>query len=141
MSATSIYPVLLTTHVETTAEFYREHFGFTVTFDSDWYISLRRDQWELAVLDAGHETVPDRSRGTSASGVLINVEVDDVDAEYARLVENGPLEAVLAIRSEAFGQRHFIVPGPDGVLIDVISPIEPGDGFAEQFTDAEIETP
>jgi hypothetical protein len=30
--------------------------------------------------------------------------------------------AMLAARNEAFGQRHFIVAAPDGVLVDVITP-------------------
>ena len=74
-----------------------------------------------------------RLRGTTTRGLLVNLEVDDVDAEYHRLVTAGPLEAVLPIRSEAFGQRHFIVAGPDGVLIDVITPIEPDETFAARF--------
>jgi hypothetical protein len=41
--------------------------------------------------------------------------------------------AMLAARNEAFGQRHFIVAAPDGVLVDVITPIEPSDGYAAQF--------
>lgn len=127
------YPVLLTRDVAGTSEFYRTHFGYESTFEADWYVSLRRDRWELAVLDAAHETIPEKYRGFVASGVLLNLEVDDVDAVYRRLVEEGPLEAVLAIRSEAFGQRHFIVAGPDGVLIDVITPIEPEVEYAEQF--------
>jgi uncharacterized glyoxalase superfamily protein PhnB len=65
--------------------------------------------------------------------MLLNLEVGDVDAEYDRLVTRGPLEAVLPLRSEDFGQRHFIVAGPDGVLVDVITPIEPSAGYAAQF--------
>jgi catechol 2,3-dioxygenase-like lactoylglutathione lyase family enzyme len=133
MAVTSVYPVLMTTDVQTTAGFYREHLGFSPTFESGWYVSLRRDGWELAVLDAGHETVPARWRGAPTTGLLINIEVADVDAEYRRLVQDGPLEAVLPIRSEAFGQRHFIVAGPDGVLIDVITPIPPDEAYAAQF--------
>ncbi len=128
---TSVYPVLMTTDVATTARFYQDHFAFTVTFQSDWYVSMIRDSWELAILDARHETVPETHRGLPATGLLVNLEVNDVDAEFARLVTEGPLEAVLPIRSEAFGQRHFIVAGPDGVLVDVITPIEPTGEFAE----------
>ena len=133
MSPTSIYPVLLTANVTAAAWFYQEHFDFVPTFEADWYVSLRRDRWELAVLDAAHETLPVPWRGAPAGGIVLNIEVDDVDAEYRRLVEDGPLEAVQPIRSEAFGQRHFAVSGPDGVLIDVITPIEPDETFAAQF--------
>ena len=125
MTLASSYPVLMTSDVAATSAFYREHFGFEVTCEADWYVSLKRDRWELAVLDTTHETVPAAYRGPVAGGVLINFEVDDVDAEWARLVTGGPLDALLEIRSEDFGQRHFIVAGPDGVLIDVITNLDP----------------
>ncbi|MFD4292235.1 VOC family protein [Rhodococcus sp. NPDC058505] len=136
MSVTSVYPVLMTRDVESTARFYREHFGFLPAFEADWYVSLIRDGHELAVLDADHETVPAALRGTCTSGLILNIEVDDVDDVHRRLVTNGDLEAVLPLRSEAFGQRHFIVAGPGGVLIDVITPIAPDASFAAGFTDA-----
>jgi len=63
----------------------------------------------------------------------VNVEVGDVDAEYARLVTSGGLAAVLPLRSEAFGQRHFIVAAPDSVLVDVITPIEPDETLTAQY--------
>lgn len=133
MTLTSVYPVLMSADVAAAARFYREHLGFAPTFESDWYISLRRDTWELAVLDPTHETVPAAYRGRAASGILINLEVEDVDAEYQRLITDGGLSAVLPIRSEAFGQRHFIIAAPDCVLIDVITPTEPDETYAAQF--------
>lgn len=133
MTLTSMYPVLMSDDVTAAAGFYRDHFGFQSTFESDWYVSLRRDAWELAILDPGHETIPEAYRGRAATGVVVNLEVEDVDAEYERLVTNGTLPAVLPIRSEAFGQRHFIVAAPDGVLVDVITPIEPDETFAAQY--------
>lgn len=131
MAFVGSYPVLMTEDVKGTAAFYREHFGFEVTFEADWYVQLRREQFELAVLDAGHETVPAAWRGRTAGGMLFNVEVDDVDAEYERLSRSLP--PVLPIRTEEFGQRHFIVAGPDGVLVDVITNIEPAASYAENF--------
>lgn len=68
MSATSIYPVLMSDDVASTAAFYRDTFGFIPTFESDWYVSLRRDAWELAILDRSHDTVPTTHRGSPASG-------------------------------------------------------------------------
>ena len=133
MTLTSVYPVLMSDDVTAAAQFYREHLGFAPTFVSDWYVSLRRDTWELAILDPTHETVPEAYRGRAAAGILINLEVEDVDAEYDRLVTHGGLIAVLPIRSEAFGQRHFIVAAPDGVLVDVITPTEPDQTHAAQF--------
>jgi len=131
MTLTSLYPVLMTQNVAATSAFYREHFDFEIVFEAGWYVSLKRDQWELALLDAGHPSIPESARGHVAAGLLLNFEVDDVDAEYSRLVTQGALEPLLDIRSEDFGQRHFIVAGPDGVLIDVITSIEVSGEFAE----------
>lgn len=133
MTLTSVYPVLMSADVIAAARFYREHLGFVPTFESDWYVSLRRDMWELAILDRTHETVPEAYRGRAASGILINLEVLDVDAEHERLITHGNLSVVLPIRSEGFGQRHFVIAAPDGVLVDVISPIEPDATHAAQF--------
>ncbi len=133
MAATSVYPVLMTEDVAATAAFYRTRFGFEATFEADWYVSLKRDRWELAVLDAGHATIP-AGCGRPAAGLLINLEVDDVDVEYDRLVTHGDLEALVPLRSEPFGQRHFIVAGPDGVLVDVITEIEPDEAYATAFS-------
>ncbi|GAB7192625.1 VOC family protein [Kineococcus sp. NUM-3379] len=132
MALTSVYPVLLSDDVPTAAEFYRTHLGFEPVFTSDWYVSLRRDSWELALVDAQHPTVPGCARRPTA-GLLLNLEVDDVDAEYRRLVLDGPLEAVLPLRTEPFGQRHFIVAAPEGVLVDVITPVDPAPEFAAAF--------
>ena len=132
VNPTSVYPVLMSTDVAAASRFYRQAFGFQPTFESDWYVSLRTDRWELAILDAGHETIPEPFRGAGASGVLVNFEVDDVDAEYERL-RNAGHSFPLALRSEPFGQRHFIVQAPDSVLVDVITQIDPDPEFAAQF--------
>lgn len=101
-------------------------------------MSLRLGSWELAVLASGHPTVPQAYRDRTAAGVLLNIEVDDVDAVHDRLVAAG-LTPVLALRSEDFGQRHAIFPAPDGVLVDVIAPIPPTGAYAEQFSEEALE--
>lgn len=119
--------------VATSAKFYREVLGFQTTFEADWYVSLRFDGGELAILDRAHETIPDGFR-ESVTGLLLNVEVTDAAAEHARMVGERGLTERLPLRDEAFGQRHFIVEAPGGVLVDVIEPIEPSAEFAAAFT-------
>lgn len=137
MALRGFYPVLCSTDVAAARDFYVRHFGFEVTFEADWYVSLRRadsHQYELALLDPSHPTVPAAYRKPLQGGLLLNVEVDDVDAEYKRLVTTEGLTEELSLRSEEFGQRHFIVAGPDGVLIDVITNIPPDEGYAANYT-------
>lgn len=135
MKLAGFYPVIAVDggRVAPVRDFYVEHFGFRVTFDADWYVSLRRDDetaYELAVLQFDHPTMPADAR-RPAGGLLLNFEVEDVDAEYRRLIRGAGLPLVRDIRSEDFGQRHFITRDPAGVLVDVITVIPPTGDFAE----------
>lgn len=134
MQITSAYPVLPTNDVARMAGFFVDHFHFEPQFSSPWYVHLQsRDHpsVNLAVLDQSHDTIPPAGRGRSAS-VILNFEVVDVDAEHARLVAAG-LPVVLSLRDEAFGQRHFIVAGPDAILVDIITPIPATPEFAALY--------
>ncbi|MFC9897349.1 VOC family protein [Nocardia sp. NPDC127579] len=136
MELHSFYPVLGTGKIAEARDFYTHWLGFEIVFEADWYISLRRQQggksFELALLDYTHPTVPAAYR-KPVQGLLLNFEVDDVDAEWERMVVRGGLRPELEIRSEDFGQRHFIVADPSGVLIDMITEIPPSAAYAEQF--------
>ena len=132
MSLSSFYPVICTQRLAESTVFYTEHFSFEVAFQSDWYVSLRRPEppyYELALVDPDHDSVPAGYR-TPVAGLLLNFEVDDVDAEHDRLVHQAGLTLAKDIRTEEWGQRHFIVADPNGVLIDIITPTPPSEDFA-----------
>lgn len=134
MKVSSYYPVIMTDKVAETAAFYIAHFGFEAQFEADWYVHLQStvdERVTLAVLDGSHDTIPLPGRGR-VSGLILNFEVEDVDAEYARLTAAG-LPILQELRDEWFGQRHFITADPSGVLIDVIKPIPPSKEFAAQY--------
>ncbi len=144
MQLSSFYPVLCTDQLAATRDFYVGLFGFEVTFEADWYVSLRRDGepgYELAILDASHPTIPPSYRQATVRGLLLNFEVDDVDAEYRRLVTDGGHAPVLPLRSEDFGQRHFIIADPAGSLVDVITEIPPSPAFLDNFAPDTAVTP
>jgi catechol 2,3-dioxygenase-like lactoylglutathione lyase family enzyme len=133
---TSFYPVICTDRIAESREFYTRLLGFGTTFEADWYVSLRRagePAYELALLDHRHPTLPTAYRAP-VRGLLLNLEVTDVDAEWERLVVREGLTPELSLRDEAFGQRHFIVADPSGVLIDVITEIPPAPEYAASFT-------
>lgn len=134
MTVTGLYPVLMSEDVAAAATFYRDALGFETTYDSDWYVSLRLGAFELGVVAHDHATVPAGYRGLPR-GVIVNLEVDDVDAVHARLTDRTGLEPLLSLRDEDFGQRHFIVAAPDGVLLDVIQPIPPTAEYAAAYTE------
>lgn len=135
MKSQQYYPVLMTDRVTETADFYVRHFAFRRVFASDWYVHLQSTEDErvnLAMVQAGHPTIPGGEAGCSTRGLLINFEVDDVDAQHQRLAAAG-VPIVLPPRDEAWGQRHFIASDPNGVLIDVITPIPPSAEFAAGY--------
>ena len=108
MSVTSFYPVLMSNNVAAAANFYRSELGFETTYDSDWYVSLRLQNFELAILAHDHVTVPEKYRGLPR-GMILNLEVDDVERVYQQMTAHAGIEPILTLRDEEFGQRHFIV--------------------------------
>ena len=139
MRTTSFYPVLLSADVPAASAFYQRHFRFRPMYEADWYVHLQSVEdpgTNLAIVAKDHETIPASARGRTG-GVLLNFEVEDVDAEYRRLGGEG-LEVALPLRDEVFGQRHFILQAPDGVLVDVIRPIPPSAEHAVLYDDAAL---
>lgn len=134
MKIDSYYPVIGTEDVEGTARFYQDLFGFVPAFEADWYVHLTMPDQPavtLAILDCRHHSVPREGRA-AAMGILLNFETDDVDEEYRRLCAAGAT-VLLPLRDEPWGQRHFILQAPDGVMIDVIKVTEPTDAFKQQY--------
>ncbi len=134
MKITQYYPLLQVKDVTATAAFYVKHFGFKALFESDWYVHLQSEANEttnLAVLQHDHETIPEGGRGTT-QGVILTFEVDDVDVEHERLTGDG-VPVVQELRDEPHGQRHAVFQDPNGILIDVITPIAPSEEFAADY--------
>ena len=133
MTMTSLYPVLMSRQVTETAAFYRDTLDLTVTYEAGDYVSMRSGAFELAILAHDHHSIPAGYHMVPA-GLILNFEVDDVDPLHQRLAGRPEVTIVQVLRDEPFGQRHFIVGAPEGVLLDIIQPIEPAAAFAANFT-------
>ncbi|GAB4585350.1 VOC family protein [Nocardia sp. IFM 10818] len=121
---TGIFPTICADDVAATRDFYTGLLGFKVIFDSGWYVQLEapaEPKAQIGIVEREHASVPAAFRNRPA-GVLISVEVEDVDAVHARAVEGG-LEIPLELRTEDFGQRHFMTVDPSGTLVDIITNI------------------
>ena len=70
-----------------------------------------------------HETIPPQGRHPTAN-LILSFEVEDTAADAARFEQAG-VTVVQPLRDEVFGQRHFIAVDPNGILLDVITPIDP----------------
>ncbi len=142
MKIQSIYPVLASDKLEETTSFYLTHFPFKTSFANEWYVSLISDTepaHQLAIMNARHPSIPEGFRDSVRGGLLINFEIEDVDAAYERMRDAG-LPIHLELRTEAWGQRHFISADPNGVLIDIIKLIPPSEEFAASYSQEALDS-
>lgn len=126
MQTPSFYPLIQVADVEATARFYETHLGFVRTYGLDWYVQLRATSehpFELAVIAHDHDSIPASAQGITRN-LILSFYVEDAAAEEQRLAAAG-IAIAQPLRDEVFGQRHFIAADPNGILIDIITPIEP----------------
>jgi catechol 2,3-dioxygenase-like lactoylglutathione lyase family enzyme len=118
----SLFPDVCSDRLEASRDFYVALFGFRVVFEApDWYVQMQSPadpNLQLAFVRRDHESVPEGFRD-APRGVLVTIETEDVDAVHRRALELG-LAPAYALRSEPWGQRHFMVTDPNGLLVDVV---------------------
>ena len=106
-------------------DFYVALLGFTVKYDSDWYVQLaapKNPEFEFGIIRRDHELVP-LAHQTKPGGVYITFVVTNVDQSYQKALAMG-LSIVQPPRNEFYGQRRFLTLDPNGCLIDICSPWE-----------------
>jgi catechol 2,3-dioxygenase-like lactoylglutathione lyase family enzyme len=104
------------------AAFVRKHLGFEEEMSDEGFVSLKRDGvgFNLIFLRAGLATFrPEAMRGRSADGLLVVFVVEDVDAEYARLRDEG-VEITTPIQTEPWGERFFQMSDANGVVYQLV---------------------
>lgn len=130
----SLFPVLCTKSVSDSHRFYKNLFGMHAAFEIDWYVQLQspnNESIQIAFVKIDHPSVP-KSFQAAPAGTIVTLEVEDADQYHRKANELGlPIE--LTLRDEPWGQRHFMVVDPSGVLVDVVKLIEPSKEFSDQY--------
>lgn len=117
---------VITNNVETSKDFYVRLFGCDVLFDSDWFVLLQLGTSELGFMLPNLETqAPIFRPAFSGQGMWISVDVDDANAEYAR-IQTMDIPIEVELRDEPWGDRHFAIVDPNGIGIDIVQRIEGG---------------
>jgi catechol 2,3-dioxygenase-like lactoylglutathione lyase family enzyme len=123
VNATRLLPNICTDRVAETRDFYLELLGFVVGFEHPgWYIQVSspiNPQLQLGIVRRDHEFTP-KAFQQPAQGVIISVQVDDVDAAYAAALRRGS-HVAHELRDENFGMRHFMVADPNGLLVNILA--------------------
>jgi uncharacterized glyoxalase superfamily protein PhnB len=103
------------------ADFLKRHYGFTEDMAAEGFVSLSRPDAGMNVifLKTGLSTFKPESAKGHADGVLLVFVVDDIDAEYARVQEEG-VEITTPIETEEWGERYFQTADPNGVIIQLV---------------------
>jgi predicted enzyme related to lactoylglutathione lyase len=116
LSITRVVPQLGTDRMDERREFYIQTFGFEVTTDLGWMVTLASPDNPTAQIDLLRGTGPPDSQNAPD----LSIEVTDVDAVHAIAVERG-LEVVYPLTDEEWGVRRFLVTDPDGLILNVMS--------------------
>ena len=112
--------------VEASASWVQEHLGFTVAMAADGFCSLQHPEagFQLIFLRTGLPTFKPAAAAGRADGLLVVFTVDDIDADYARLVEAG-VEVVTPIETEPWGERYFQMADPNGIVYQLVQWVTP----------------
>jgi catechol 2,3-dioxygenase-like lactoylglutathione lyase family enzyme len=98
-------------------------------FDLGWYVSTQHPGHPHAPVDfvrRDNEMWPEPS--SRISGALLALLVQDVDRAHARMAGAG-VDVVMALVTEPWGQRRFQVAGPDGLVVEILQPVDPDPGW------------
>ena len=112
-----------TSKVEESVAFYCRFFDFDVKQEMEGFAVLQhRKQAEYELIFC----VPDSPfvdplfhPEFQGKGILFQMEVDDVDAHYQSLKQQG-IEIRLPMKEEAVNGKHFTVVDPNNIPIDVV---------------------
>jgi predicted enzyme related to lactoylglutathione lyase len=107
-------------------DFYVELFDLVVSVElDDWYLQLMPPEdpsLNIGFVKPAHELFAGRAAPAGKYALALTIHVDDVDAAYERAQKMGA-EIAEEIRNEEYGQRHFLVVDPNGLLLNVMSTI------------------
>ncbi len=129
MKTLELSTCFITERVDACREFYQRHFLAEALFDCGWYLNLRFPHSTLS-LQFMHpqEGMP----SFSGEGIMLNFKVDDVDAEHARLTQEG-LEISMPLEDHPWGDRGFSIIDPIGISLYLYSEREPHEEFKPYF--------
>ena len=122
------YPVIITSHVKECKTFYESYFQFHAVFEEEWYIQLINDVGvELGFMLPNLKNQPAFLQDPfCGKGMIITLEVENCAQEYERL-QKEDIKILLEYTEESWGQKHFIIADPAGLLLDVVGKTNPED--------------
>ncbi|MEK6476444.1 VOC family protein [Catalinimonas sp. 4WD22] len=109
---------IITRKIQESKAFYEYYFGFETIYEVEWFVLLRKGPYELSFMQP---EIPGQHRLFNppyTQGAWLAMEVEDVDAEYQRLLE-AKAPVITEPQNEKWGDRHFVVEDPNGMGVDI----------------------
>jgi uncharacterized glyoxalase superfamily protein PhnB len=129
MNTNTLSTCFCTNSVSACRDFYQKYLSAKITFDCGWYLNM-------SIGDKGASIQFMEPQGEmpvyGGSGVTLNFQVDNVDAEHKRLMEAGLSEA-MPLEDHPWGDRGFSIIDPIGTSIYMYSDREPSEEFRQFY--------
>lgn len=134
MRLSDLYPIVMTDKLAECRAFWTGPLGFSVVFEARWILVVASAGGGrmVAFMSPAPPSPPPHRERFGGEGLLLTLEVDDVDAEHARLAGLG-VPVAHGPQDEPWGQRRFLMRDPAGVWVDVVQQIAPAEGFWERY--------
>lgn len=119
-----------TEKLQESKRFYMKHFAFQLVYESDWYVELLSADMAVGI----SFTLPQREAGEyyNGRGIILSLEVEDVDQECARLKQAG-LHVIQEIQEKPWGERSFVIDDPNGIHLYIYKSIPPTPEYQKQY--------
>ena len=133
MKINRLVPVVSTEKLSESSNFYTKYLNFQILFANDWYVLLESadKKLQIAFVMPNHESQPPIFQSKfEGNGIFYTVEIENADQEFDRL-KNAGVKISLSVRDEPWGERHFAIIDPNGIVINISQLIPPTGEYAQ----------
>ncbi len=131
MSIQKAVPIIVCDDPQACGQFYVHRFGFTIGFNHDDYVALEYKQGSQDI-ELGFMRSSAEQPAFNGQGMILGLEVLDVDAQYERLSAEG-VPFVQSPQDNPWGDRSCICIDPAGMALYLFKPIEPSEEYRSSY--------
>lgn len=123
-------------------DFLLTHLGYQVAVAADGFVSLTRGDGaaDIVLLRRGTEVLPAEQRDREAGGLILALTVTGLAAEERRLREAGA-PITMPLREEPWGERLFQLTDPNGIVVQLVEWVTPGEPAQTEEQAVHVITP
>lgn len=115
-----LYPIITTPLVRDCRDFYVIALDARVLFESDWYVHLSVDGWEIGFLKPNPPVrMPVFLHASPSRGLCLALEVEDVRKLYEQFGAKD-MDVLAPLEEFPSGELAFSVMDPSGVVLNIV---------------------